>query len=268
MTAVCITGCIHQARFHSPMQPDGWSARPLSVACRFTPDANLDPATGTPLGDEGYYLYVLTDVSGNRDYSSPQSVAFTFKKNPGGHSWIMLESPQQRVEYGHNGNFGQEQLRYLEGVYQRFQENHPDPIGYLWEMMNDGRLETGRPDHTPTFVWRMPITKKQYQSINEYVKQRKYDQFGVRSNNCTDMVTDAAALAGINLVHRLRLTIPQEITILGSKLRCWTDPKYSILEFSMPDVMQLDLRQLARLGVGADVTEWYLGLSGPSISHH
>ena len=29
--------------------------------------------------------------------------------------------------------------------------------------------------------------------------QRKYDQFGVRTNNCTDMVVETAALAGINL---------------------------------------------------------------------
>jgi len=261
MTAIGISGCVHQTRFYAPMQPDGWSAQPLVIACRFAPDADLDHATGMPAGDEGYYLYILTDVAGNRDYSSPLSVAFTFEKNPGGHSWIMMESPQQRVEYGHNGNFGLEKLRYLEGVHQRFRDNHPDPIAYLWEMMYDGRLEIGRPDHTPTFVWRMPITKQRYQLIHAYVMQRKYDQFGVRSNNCADMVTDAAALAGINLIHRLRLTIPQEIKILGKKLRCWTDPKYRVLEFSMPDVLQMDLRQLAQFGIGSDVTEWYLGLN-------
>jgi hypothetical protein len=101
----------------------------------------------------------------------------------------------------------------------------------------------------------MPITKRRYQLIYEYVMQREYDQFGVRSNNCVDMVADAAALAGINLIHRLRLNIPPETKILGSKLRNWTDPKYSILEFSTPDVLQLDLRQLAKFGIGSDVTE-------------
>jgi hypothetical protein len=72
------------------------------------------------------------------------------------------------------------------------------------------------------------------------------------------MVTDAAALAGINLIHRLRLTIPKNIP--GSSTPGWTDPQYRILEFSTPDVLQLDLRQLARFGIGSDVTEWYLGL--------
>ena len=162
--------------------------------------------------------------------------------------------------YGHNGNFGLDKLHYLDGVYQRFRDNHPNPIAYLWEPMEDGRLETGRTDHIPTFVWRMPITKRRYQRIYEYVTQRTYDRFNLRDNNCTDMVTDAAALAGINLIHRLRLTIPQETTILGRKLHAWTDPKYRVLEFSTPDLLQMDLRQLARFGIGSDVTEWYLDL--------
>ncbi len=260
MTVIGVAGCVHQTRVHAPMQPDGWSAQPLSIACRFAPDADLDPATGTPVGDEGYYLYILTDIDGHKDYSNTLSVALSFKKNPGGHSWIILESPQNRLEYGHNGNFGLAKLQYQEGVYQWFRDNHPNPISYLWEVMEDGRLETGRTDHTPTFVWRMPITKQRHQQIHEYVMKRKYDQFSLRDNNCADMVTDAAALAGINLIHRLRLTIPQETTILGKKLRPWTDPKYRILEFSTPDVMQMDLRQLARFGIGSDVTAWYLGL--------
>ena len=199
-TAIGVAGCVHQTRFHAPMQPDGWSAQPLSIACRFAPDADLDLATGTPVGDEGYYLYILTDITGNWDYSSTLSFVFSFEKNPGGHSWIILESPQNRTEYGHNGNFGLEKLRYQEGVHQRFRDNHPNPLGYLWEVMDDGRLEIGRPDRTPTFVWRMPITKPRYQSIHDYLMQRQYDRFGVRTNNCVDMVTDAAALAGINLI--------------------------------------------------------------------
>jgi hypothetical protein len=260
MTAIGIAGCAHQARFHAPMQPDGWSAQPLSVACRFAPDADLDPATGTPVGDEGYYLYILNDAP-NWDYSSTLSFIFSFEMNPGGHSWIILESPQNRLECGHNGNFGLEKLRYQEGVHQRFRDNHPNPFAYLWEEMNDGQLEIGRPDRTPTFVWRMTITKRRYQLIYEYVMQREYDQFGVRSNNCVDMVADAAALAGINLIHRLRLNIPPETKILGSTLRNWTDPQYRILEFSTPDVLQLDLRQLSQFGIGSEVKEWQFGLT-------
>jgi hypothetical protein len=88
--------------------------------------------------------------------------------------------------------------------------------------------------------------------------QRKYDQFGLRSNNCTDMVVATAALAGIHLVHRIRLTVPQEVTVWGRRRRIWTDPQYRILDYSTPDVLEADLRQLTQSGIGSDVTEWYL----------
>ena len=110
------------------------------------------------------------------------------------------------------------------------------------------------------FVWRMPITWRRYQLIYEYVMHRKYDQFGLRSNNCTDFVTETAALAGINLINRIRLTWPPETRVLGRTRRVWTDSQYRILEYSTPDVLEVDLRQLARSGIGSDVTEWYLAL--------
>jgi hypothetical protein len=88
--------------------------------------------------------------------------------------------------------------------------------------------------------------------------ERKYDQFGVRTNNCTDMAVEVAALAGIHLNHRIRLTMPQETKVWGRTRRVWTDPQYRILEFSTPEVLEVDLRQLARLGIGSDATDWYL----------
>ena len=63
-------------RLYAPMQPDGWSAQPIAIECRFTPDADLDPATGTPVGDEGYYLYILNEAA-NWDYSTATSLLFS-----------------------------------------------------------------------------------------------------------------------------------------------------------------------------------------------
>jgi hypothetical protein len=242
------------------MQPDGWSAQPVAIMCRFAPDADLDPTTRTPVGDEGYYLYLLTEAARNRDYSSTRSFYFSYEKNPVGHSWLILASPQNRLECGHNGDFGREKPRYHEGVKQRLRDGDPNPIAYLWEVMSDGQFQIGKPNRTPTFVWRMPITKRRYQLIYEYLMQRKYDQFGVRANNCVDMLTDAAALAGINLIHRIRLTYPSEKKILGKTLRAWTDPQYRVLEYSTPEVLEADLRQLAQIGIGTNATEWYLAL--------
>jgi len=241
------------------MQPDGWNAQPIAIMCRFAPDADLDPATGTPVGDEGYYLYILNEAA-NWDYSDTKSLLFSIWQRPWAHSWLILEGPQGRLEFGHTGDFGQTKLRYHEGVFQRMQDGDPNPIAYMWQTMSDGQFQIGKPNRPPTFVWRMPITRRRYQLIYEYVMHRKYDQFGVRSNNCTDMVKEVAALAGINLTHRIRLTLPPETEVWGQTRRVWTDPQYRILEYGTPDVLEVDLRQLTRLGIGSDVTEWYLSL--------
>jgi hypothetical protein len=241
------------------MQPDGWSAQPIAVVSRFAPDADLDPAVKTPVGDEGYYLYILT-VAANWDYSDTTSFLSSFVQCPWGHSWLVLESPQNRLECGLSGNFGRMKARYHEGVIQRLREGDPNPISYLWETMPDGKCEIGQAERTPSFVWRMPITRRRHQLIYEFLMQKKYDQFGIRSDNCTDMVVEAGAMAGINLIHRIRLTVPPEIKFQGRTLRIWTDPKYRLLEFGTPDVLEVDLRQLVQFGIGSDATESYLAV--------
>ena len=90
--------------------------------------------------------------------------------------------------------------------------------------------------------------------------QRKYDQFGLRSNNCTDLVERQRQLAGINLIHRIRLTLPPETKVWGQDAACLDGPQYRILEYSTPEVLEADLRQLAQFGIGSDATEWYLSL--------
>ena len=250
-------GCAH--RLHAPMQSDGWSAQPFVIVGRFAPDADLDPATGTPMGDDGYFLYVLTEAA-NWDFSEASSLLLSIWLRPWAHAWIILESPRNRLEGGHTGDFGLERPRYHEGVRQRDRDGDPNPIAYLWQTMSDGQFQKGKPNRPPTFVWRMPITRRRYQQIYEYVAQRKYDQFGVRSNNCTDMVAEAAALAGINLSHRIRLSLPQEMKVWGRTRRVWTDPQFRILEFGTPEVLERDLRQLVQMGIGSDATEWYRAL--------
>jgi hypothetical protein len=251
-------GCSHAApRLHAPLQPDGWSAQPVAIVSRFAPDAALDPVTRTPVGDEGYYFYILTRA-GDWDYGDTRSFLLSHARQPWGHSWLILESPGDRLECGLNGNFGVEKPKYGDGVDQKFRAGDPDPISYLWETMSDGVIELGSGGRTPTFVWRMPITRRQHRLIREHVRQWKYDRIGVRANNCVDLVTEAAAAAGIHLIHRVRLTVPSKVKLLGKTLRVWTDPRYAVLEFSTPDVLEVDLRHLARFGIGSDATEWYL----------
>ncbi len=259
LAGIALTCSRQKPRLYAPLQADGWQVQPISIMRRFEPDADLDPATVTPVGDEGYYLYILNDAA-NWDYSQTKSLLFSIWQRPWAHTWIILEGPGNRLECGHTGDLGEDKARYHDGVFQGIRDGEPDPIAYLWQMRSDGRFQIGKPKRPPSFVWRMPITRQRHELINEYVMQRKYDQFGVRSNNCTDMVVEAAALAGINLIHRIRLTLPPETKVWGRTARVWTDPQYRILEYGTPDVLETDLRQLARLGIGSDVTEWHLSL--------
>lgn len=250
-------GCTHLSpKLCAPMQPSGWSAQPIVITCRFAPDADLDPATLTPVGEEGYNLYILTESS-NWDFGTTKSLLLSIWHNPWGHCWLILESPRDRFEFGHTGDFGRARPRFHEGVIKGIREGDPNPIAYMWQMMADGQLQIGKPHRPPTFVWKMPITQRRYQLIDDYVKHRKYDQFGVVSNDCADMAVKTAALAGINLIHRIRLTAPPEMKVWGLTTRMWTDPQYRILEFGTPEVLEVDLRHLAEMGIGSDATKWY-----------
>jgi hypothetical protein len=260
LLAGAAAGCAHRGqRLYAPTQADGWCAQPVGIVSRFAPDADLDPATRTPVGDEGYYLHIL-NAAANWDYRDTRSFIASFGRRQWGHSWLVLESPHDRLEYALNGDFGRLRPRYHEGVAQRLRDGDPNPIAYLWETMLDGRREIGRADRTPSFVWRMPITRQRHHVIYEFLMQRRCDRFGIRSDNCTDLVVEAGALAGISLIHRIRIALPQQVRVRGRMLRVWTDPQYRILEFGVPDVLETDLRQLAQLGIGSDATEAYLAL--------
>ncbi|MBS0001597.1 MAG: hypothetical protein KFF45_00790 [Thioalkalivibrio sp.] len=257
LAGIAIKCSRRQPRLFVPAQPDGWSAQPIAIERRFAADADLDPVTGIPVGDEGYYLYILNEAA-NWDYSTTESLIFSIWQRPWAHSWLILESPEKRVQFGHTGDLGQAKPRYHAGALQRIREGHPDPLGYLWQTMADGRLQAGQPNRPPTFVWRMPITRCRHQRIHESVVQRTYDQFGLQTDNCTDMVVATALLAGLHLIHRIRITPPQVVKIWGRKRRLWTDSRYRIVDFSAPDVLETDLRHLAQLGIGSDATQWYL----------
>ena len=149
LLTVVATGCAHLSpKLCVPVQPDGWSAQPVVMPCRFAPDADLDPATGTPVGDDGYYLYILNEAA-NWDFGDGTSFLFSIWQRPWAHGWLILESPQDRLEFGQTGDFGQTKPRYHEGVFQRIRDGDPNPFAYLWQTMSDGLLQIGKPNRPP-----------------------------------------------------------------------------------------------------------------------
>jgi len=105
LAGIAVTCARQKPRLYAPMQSDGYSAQPVGIVRRFADGADLDPATRTPVGDEGYYLHILNDAA-NWDYSSTKSLLFSIWQRPWAHSWIILESPGDRLECGHTGNWG------------------------------------------------------------------------------------------------------------------------------------------------------------------
>jgi hypothetical protein len=61
-------------------------SQPIGIERRFTPDADLDPATKTPVGEEGFYLYILNEHA-NWDYSTAASLVFTMIPCPSAYTW-------------------------------------------------------------------------------------------------------------------------------------------------------------------------------------
>lgn len=241
---------------HATVQSDGWSAQPITINQRYTNDATRDHASGVPIGDDGYYLHILTSAN-YWDYSDAVTFVYSFVKHPWGHTWLILEGPRSRLECGHSGNYGVLRPRYHDGVIQKIKDKEPNPIAYLWETMLDGQFEIGNPGYDPTYVWRMPITGRAHHRIHEYVMKREYRKFNLTTYNCGELVTQAAMLAGINLSSQMRITFPDQGDIQGHHLRVWTNPKYGTFELRSMDVLELELRHLARLGIGEDGTAKY-----------
>ena len=140
---------------HAPVQPDGWSAQPIVVVRRFAPDADLDPAAATPVGDEGYFLYVLTEAA-KWDFSDATSF---FLLNLAASVGAWLDHPGKSPESSGirpHRDLGLEKPRYHGGVMQRVLDGDRNPIAYLWQTMSDGQLQIGKPNRPPrsSGAWR------------------------------------------------------------------------------------------------------------------
>jgi hypothetical protein len=67
-----------------------------------------------------------------------------------------------------------------------------------------------------------------------------------------------AELAGIRLEHEVTIEIPPRVTVGRKDYRLWTDPSYSRITLSSPDVLERSLRRLVGSGRASDVLHWYL----------
>lgn len=238
----------------SPYQfAEGMPARVVHVAHPMTPEGGLSR------GRRGYNLYVALASIG-LDVSTGKSHLLTraqgghpSKRTFTGHSWLILERPDKRVEVGHTPN----RPVLLNGVKSLAEKGDPNPVSYLWQELRIGRRHGHLSGLRPTFVLRLPLTTEQHESIERLLATYDFVRFGLVGHDCSDLVVQAARLAGVEVDYQVDITLPETKLLYGRVYRFWTDEKYRELIIACPDVLEASLRRLAQQNVGEDVTTTY-----------
>lgn len=238
-----------------------WSATVVYPAVSLEADANVKlPRSGEP----GYNLYVLTDSKGF-DFSNAKAFLKTLHKHPRGgkqdhsvgHSWLLLQSPDELLECGHTGEFGLDEPGYYRGITSLIRKRDADPIRYLHTTMRDGEYHSGPGSHEASFVARFPITSDEHRAILAYIDGYDYSVFSVTDRQCTDFVLGALRIIGVKAATRMRLALPQTVHYGFKEFRIWTNPEFSTVTIGFADVLEKQLRQMVERGQAYDATEWY-----------
>jgi hypothetical protein len=233
-------------------------AEGLPVRVVHVPHTTL-PEGGMSRGKPGYNLYVAVAAIG-LDVSTGKSHLLTraqgghpSKRTITGHSWLILERPGKRVEAGHTPD----RPILLNGVKRLAQRGDPNPVSYLWQNLRIGRRHGHLSGLRPTFVLRLPLTMEQYEGIERLLATYDFAHFALVGHDCSDLVVQAAGLAGVEVDYQVDITLPSTKLLYGRVYRFWTDGKYRELVIACPDVLEGSLRRLASQNVGEDVTASY-----------
>jgi hypothetical protein len=238
----------------SPYQfAEGLPARAVHTAHSAAPEGGLSR------GMRGYNLYIAVASIG-LDVSTGKSHLLTraqgghpSKRTITGHSWLILERPGKRIEVGHTPD----RPILLNGVKSLAKKGDPNPVSYLWQDLRIGRRHGHLLGLRPTFVLRLPLTTEQSESVEQLLATYDFAHFSVVGHDCSDLVVQAARLAGVDVDYQVDITLPPTKVLYGRAFRFWTDEKYRELIIACPDVLEASLRRLALQNVGEDFTAKY-----------
>ena len=210
------------------------------------------------------FLVVLVDAVGI-DHSTPEAFFQTMARHPRGnkrehsvgHAWLILGGSLTWVECGHTGEFGLDTPGCSDTIQAALTRHDANPLACLWKDWNNGSCEFGSGGHKPTAAVRFELTPSQYQAIRSFLDNYDFKAFSIRERVCTHFVTEAAALGGIKLGHQVTLNVPRQTRFKGRTVTWWTDPKYSLLSFGSPDVLEKSLKLALEKGLGKSVLDHY-----------
>lgn len=231
-----------------------------------------------------HYLVVLVTAR-QLDYSNGRELFKTMAKHPSdgskngdvGHAWIYLcgiyDGKPIYIEGGHSGELGCERPKYFEGVMNYFESGYsnptpvelrnpryePNPVKYLWASPKDGFFQTGCGGHVPTYAAKINISHEQFLEILDFINPLNYDylDYSITKNQCSSFAANVAAIAGLQLDDKVTMRIDPSIKIFGEDIRLWTDPQYSTITFSSPDILEKSLKIAVRDGRAQEATKWY-----------
>ncbi len=84
-----------------------------------------------------------------------------------------------------------------------------------------------------------------------------YQHFSLPGNQCSSFLAKIADMAGLKLEHSVDVKIESVFKAGGKEYRLWTDPYYSILTLSTPDVVERSLIKAVMEGKAEYALGWY-----------
>lgn len=211
---------------------------------------------------------VLLVCARHLDYTNGKQLLQTIARHPSdggknsdvGHAWVFLQGEDGVLEGGHTGEFGIEQPRYFEGVADLIENGDPNPVRYLWVTQKDGCFQRGSGGFTPTFAARIDLTEEEYRSIRNFILSDAYpySTYAITRHQCAAFVAEVAELAGLEVEHQVSIPIEKTLTVGGGTVQLWTDPRFSMLTISSPDILEKSLMQAVYDQKALNATKWYL----------
>lgn len=227
------------------------------------------PAPKTEVTQSPFFIIFLVNAP-HLDYSDNYSFLRTMAKHPDtwskegdvGHAWIYVHGIRDGtcfvLEGGHSGETGQFQPRYFEGIMQYVDSHCENPISYLWETQHDGFFQKGNGGHKPTLAVKVNLTEDQYNKILRFVACYLFEEYALTGNQCASFIAQIGELIDFPIACHATVAIDSSIEIGSDRLQLWSDPSYSAITVSTPDIIEKSLLLAIQEGRAENVTSWYL----------